>query len=208
MVDETCSLCEDGKETLLHSLWYCEQAQTVWKSERSFVDLYKKQHRSFMDLFEMVNKEGSMFLTTWFATIAWSLWQMRNRIRERQTTWPLVEIGRRAKAMVEEYFDAQKPKPMVTPRPARVHWSPPTENLYKANFDSALFEHLGFTGLGVVVRDGRGNVLAALSQKIALPQSVEMAEALAAKRAVQLASEMSFLRVVVEGDCKRVVQAL
>ena len=58
------------------------------------------------------------------------------------------------------------------------------------------------------MRDDRGTVLAALSQKIALTQSVEMAEALAAKRAVHLASEMSFLRVVVEGDCKRVVQAL
>ena len=97
---------------------------------------------------------------------------------------------------------------MVTSRPARARWSPPTENLYKANFDAALFEHLGFAGLGVVMRDDRGNVLAILSQKIALPQSVEMAEALAAKRALQLASEMSFLRVVVEGDCKRVVQAL
>ena len=109
---------------------------------------------------------------------------------------------------MEEYFDTQKPKPLVTPRPARVRWSPPTENLYKANFDTTMFEHLGFTGLGVVIRDCRGNVLAALSQKIALPQSVEMAEALATKRAVQLATEMSFLRVMVEGDCKRVVQAL
>ena len=106
--------------------------------------------------------------------------------------------------MVEDYLDAQKPKPTVPHRPARTRWSPPAENLYKANFDSALFEHLGFAGLGVVVRDDRGNVLAALRQKIALPQSVEMAEALAAKRAVQLASEMSFLRVMVEGDCKRV----
>ena len=133
MVDEACSLCEDGRETILHSLWYCEHAQTVWKAERSFVDLYKKQHRSFMDLFEMVNKEGSTFRTAWFATIAWSLWQRQNRIRKHQTTWPLMEIGRRAKAMVEEYFDAQKPKPLVTSRPTKVRWSPPTENLYKAN---------------------------------------------------------------------------
>ena len=35
-----------------------------------------------------------------------------------------------------------------------------------------------------------------------------MAKALAAKWVVQLAIEMSFLRVMVEGDCKRVVQAL
>ena len=97
---------------------------------------------------------------------------------------------------------------MVTSRPARARWSPPTENLYKANFDAALFEHLGFAGVGVVMRDDRGNVLATLSQKIALPQSVEMAEALAAKRAVQLVTEMSFVRVVVEGDCNRVGQAL
>ena len=110
--------------------------------------------------------------------------------------------------MVEDYLDAQKQKLTVPHRPARTRWSPPAENLYKANYDAALFEHLGIAGLGVVVRDVRGNVLAALSQKIALPQSVEMAEALAAKRAVQLATEMSFLRVVVEGDCKRVVQAL
>ena len=79
--------------------------------------------------------------------------------------------------MVEEYFDTHKPKPLVTPRPTRVRWFPPTENLYKANFDAALFDHLGFAGLGVVVRDYRGNVLAALSQKVALPQSMEMAEA-------------------------------
>ena len=72
MVDEACSLCEDGKETILHSLWYREHAQTVWKAKRSFVDLYKKQHWSFMDLFKMVNKEGSTFRTAWFATIAWS----------------------------------------------------------------------------------------------------------------------------------------
>ena len=71
--------------------------------------------------------------------------------------------------MVEEFFYAHKPKPLVAPRPAHVRWSPPTENLYKANFDAALFDHLGFAGLGVVVRDCKGNVLAALSQKVALP---------------------------------------
>nr|XP_023907618.1 uncharacterized protein LOC112019310 [Quercus suber] len=110
--------------------------------------------------------------------------------------------------MVEEYFEIHKPKPKSNPRNAVVQWSPPSERLYKVNFDAALFDHLGCAGLGVVVRDWRGNVLAALSQKVALPQSVEMAEALAAKRAVQLATEMSFTRVLVEGDCKRVVQAL
>lgn len=61
MVDEVCSLCEEGKETIMHSLRYCEQAQAVGKSERRFVDLYPKHHRNFMDLFEGVIREGSAF---------------------------------------------------------------------------------------------------------------------------------------------------
>ena len=47
--------------------------------------------------------------------------------------------------------------------------------MYKANFDAALFDNSDMAGLGVVVRDCSGNIMGALSQKIALPQSVELA---------------------------------
>ena len=50
--------------------------------------------------------------------------------------------------------------------------------------------------------------MAALSQKIELRQTVELAEAQAAYRAVKLAQEMSFFGVQVEGDCPMVIQAL
>ena len=89
-----------------------------------------------------------------------------------------------------------------------VKWTPPPKPVYKANFDAALFEHLGLAGLGVVFRDSGGNIIAALSQKIKLSQTVELAEALAAKRAVTFAAELSIFKVMVEGDCMRVVRAL
>ena len=50
--------------------------------------------------------------------------------------------------------------------------------------------------------------MAALSQKVELVQSVEMAEALAARRVVAFARELSFFEVQIEGDCLRVIQAL
>ena len=50
--------------------------------------------------------------------------------------------------------------------------------------------------------------MATLSQKIELRQTVELAEAQAAYRAVKLAREMSFFGVQVEGDCPVVIQAL
>ena len=87
-------------------------------------------------------------------------------------------------------------------------WSPPPENCYKINFDAALFDHLGYASIGVVVQDHRGEVMAALSQKIALPQSVALAEAQATHRAVTFAQEMSFFHIQVEGDCLGVIHAL
>lgn len=63
-------------------------------------------------------------------------------------------------------------------------------------------------GLGVIFLDLAGNVIAALSQKILLPKMVELAEALAAKRVVLFAAELSIFKVMFEGDCMRVVQAL
>ena len=62
--------------------------------------------------------------------------------------------------------------------------------------------------IGVVCKDCEGHVSAALSQNVALVQSVEMAEALAARRVVEFARELSFFDVQIEGDCLRVIQAL
>ena len=68
-------------------------------------------------------------------------------------------------------------------RPVPIYWHPPQEGMYKANFDAALFDGLGMAGLGIVVRDSMGNIIAALSQKIRSPHFVETAEALACNRA-------------------------
>ena len=208
MGDALCPLYDEAQESILHSLWYCEQAQVAWRSVRSFAPLYGKHHRTFMDLFESVLLQHSSYDIAWFATITWCLWQRRNRLREHQPMWPLLEVGRWAHHLVDEFLEAQKMdmKPVVNHSPVR--WTPPSETLYKANFDAAVFEHLGLAGLGVVFRDYGGNIIAALSQKIKLPQTIELVEALAAKRAVTLAAELSIHKVMVERDCMRVVQAL
>ena len=117
------------------------------------------------------------------------------------------EVGDRAKAMAVEFLEANK----HTSNPGLrlvAQWSPPPENCYKMNFDAALFDHLGCVGIGVVVRDYKGEAMAALSQKIALPQSVALAEARAAHKAITFAQEMSFFRIQVEGDCLGVIRAL
>ena len=53
-----------------------------------------------------------------------------------------------------------------------------------------------------------GMVIAALSQNIQLPSSVDSIEALAAQRAIILAQEISLTQVVMEGDSLKVIAAI
>ena len=80
--------------------------------------------------------------------------------------------------------------------------------VFKVNFKVALFENIGSADIGVAIRDSNGEIIAALSQRILLHFSVEMAEAMAARRALLFAQELSLYKVMMEGDCLRVVSAL
>ncbi|XP_075655096.1 uncharacterized protein LOC142625299 [Castanea sativa] len=81
-------------------------------------------------------------------------------------------------------------------------------NSIKINFDGAVFNDLNEAGVGVVVRNERGDVKAALSEKIAMPSSVEVVEMLVAKRASIFAKELGFRNVRFEGDAEGVVRSI
>ena len=69
------------------------------------------------------------------------------------------------------------------------------------NFDATFFAETRLAGVGVVVHDCDGQIFGALRQNIGLVQSVDMAEALVARRAVRLATELCLFQVIIEGDC-------
>ena len=70
----------------------------------------------------------------------------------------------------------------MIPRTARaVKWRPPIAPCVKANFDGEIFSQDGLAGIGVIIRNEQGLVMAALSQQIPSPTSVEMVEVLAAR---------------------------
>ena len=83
-----------------------------------------------------------------------------------------------------------------------VHWLPPPLSQYKASCDRAIFQDTNSAGLGVVVQDSGGWVIAALSERINIPSSMEELEALACRRAFSFAIEIGLQDVVFEGDSK------
>ena len=87
-------------------------------------------------------------------------------------------------------------------------WCPPYENQVKINFDVALFGESDSAGIGVVIWNLEGGVLAALSEKIMKSQSAELVEILAARRAILFSAEVSFFNSIFEGDSSNVIRSL
>lgn len=60
-------------------------------------------------------------------------------------------------------------------------WTLPDTNTCKTNFDRAMFEDLNKAGIGVVVRNSQGEVMAAMSERIIMPPSVVILETIEAR---------------------------
>ena len=89
-----------------------------------------------------------------------------------------------------------------------MHWQPPAHQQYKINFDGALFKDENQAGIGVVIRDSKGQVMVSLAQRIPLPNTAIEVEALAAWRAMELALEIGLNKGVLEGDSLILMNAL
>ena len=87
-------------------------------------------------------------------------------------------IVRSATHLVEEFWLANEEKieAQADPIPL-VTWQPPSQGCYKVNMDGAVFTNRKQAGAGVIIRDGAGEVIAALSKKWKCPLGAIEAEA-------------------------------
>ena len=207
-IDEVCDGCGEHTESTVHCLWLYDQVQSVWMSLQDFRSLVHKKFRTFYELLEEVLSIGLNRKVALFVTVAWCLWQRQNPMRERQPSWQLHELGEHVQRMVDEFWNVNSKEHGASIPRSVVRWSPPPEDRFKINFDAAYFEDSGLAGIGVVCRDHSGQAITALCQNLGKVQSAEMVEALAARRAVIFAREMSLFVIIVEGDCLTVIQAL
>ncbi|KAL5865476.1 hypothetical protein ACOSQ3_002990 [Xanthoceras sorbifolium] len=92
--------------------------------------------------------------------------------------------------------------------PVQPRWKAPSPGWYKVNSDAAVDSVRKRVGLGVVIRDCQGQVMAALSQVYPLLVSLEIAEAMAIRRGIQLVSELVLSPFGLESDASSVVSSI
>ncbi|KAK7840646.1 putative ribonuclease h protein [Quercus suber] len=195
----------------LHALWACSKLAEVWRSLNWTQQAADVQVSSFQDLMEMFMQTDEDYRKEIFITVAWLLWNRRNASRVGRPTQPLHKITQMAGSYLQEFLNAQEPaRDNIEPTPIQQlqQWRPPDAHFFKANFDAAVFKSENLAGLGVVIRDWRGEAIGALTTSVPLAQTVAELEALACRRAVQFAREIGLTQVMFEGDSSTVIQAV
>ena len=139
--------------------------------------------------------------------MAWFIWNHRNRLRLNEKGLATERILNAAKEYLSD-FQVKLPQTVTNLSKARIRWRPPLGELFKTNYDGAVFSESGEAGIGVVVQDAKGMVIAALAEKITYPGSVLMLEALAARRAAKFVMELGISVSEFEGDSEVVYKAL
>ena len=189
--------------------WFCEKAKDVWGNSKLVFPFHIEPWWSFMDVVGQIVKSkvtvSGLLETT--MTLCWEIWKNRNSVRHGGTGRSGKAIVQRALALMQEYHAVTEEAP--TPRPTEaVKWHPPDHPCYKVNVDAAVLKELNATGMGMVVRDWEGNVLAAMSKRIPAPLATLEAEAKSMETAVLFAWEMGFREVVCETDSLGLFQML
>nr|POE83415.1 hypothetical protein CFP56_49819 [Quercus suber] len=68
--------------------------------------------------------------------------------------------------------------------------------------------YIGKAGLGVIIRDSKGQAIASLSEQANLPFSPDIVEAMVAARAISFTQDLGFTSFQLEGDSVNVINAL
>ncbi|XP_050248699.1 uncharacterized protein LOC126695948 [Quercus robur] len=235
ITDGCCDAYKTQQEDAIHALFLCPDLRPLWSSMPKWNHGMLKACTSFIDIFDCIfarNKDPDLF-----AAVIWTLWTRRNNLRLGKLALPLNKVIEFARerlteaAMSTSLFlysttgahshnlnpdeaTVTEDNAMITELPlphaqrTPITWTAPGAHSYKLNFDGATFAEDGTAGIGVVIHNEAGLVMASLSQRIPLPTSVIEVKVFAARRAMEFALELGFDNVILEGDSEVLVKTL
>ena len=205
--EKVCHLCSVHPEDVKHVLWGCSKVRQVWQRCFGWLVNTQDEEGSFSDLVQLAQTKPRLFPL--FAVTTWTIWHHRNKSHLQAATLPLDRLVDFARKYLQIYADRNvNQMPPMRSVASTVCWSPPCGNQVKINFDGALFGESDYAGIGVVIRNSEGVVMAAMSEKIVKPQATKLAEILAAQCAVLFSRESGCYNPVFEGDSSTIIKSL
>ena len=111
---------------------------------------------------------------------------------------------------LKEYTNAQDflsvPDPIHVP--AQQTWQPPQGSIFKLNFDGACFDDCAASSHGAVIRNEKGEVMAAIAVRGGAMRDSEKVEVMACRKALEFAINAGFTEIILEGDNAMVMKVI
>ena len=189
-------------------LWECYAAQDVWAGSLVRIQKIPDGQSDTLQLFEelMVRLTKSKFEL--FFVQAWLIWNQRNTVIHggsfKEPGW----LNKRATEVLEEFHKSHVQLSISTPTSPIIRWQPPPALVFKVNFDAAIFSELNCSSFDAIIRNDRGEVMAAMSVKGPPVTCSEEAKILAFRKALEFSVDAGFSNVIVEGDNETVMRAV
>ncbi|XP_042944781.1 uncharacterized protein LOC122278662 [Carya illinoinensis] len=167
-----CPICTRDSESTTHALWSCPSAQDAWGLSSRKLQKERVVESPFSSIVgHMFSVLDENDMST-FASIVHQLWKRRNQyVFEGKYDAPETVVSTATK-LVLNYKEANRiqvsrDKPVA---PSVRSWSAPPLHAFKANWDASVDKVQCKVGIGVVIRDWNGCVVATLrSQRDLLP---------------------------------------
>ncbi|XP_075675254.1 uncharacterized protein LOC142644553 [Castanea sativa] len=204
-----CPLCLREVESTIHAIWGCAAVQDIWAGSCRKLQKRCVASTDLLQLMEylvdkLMTEEVELF---WIQ--AWLIWNQRNRVVFGGNLMDPRQLNKRAEEYLTEYKSAQMQLTVMQPEHNySVIWQPPPSSVYKLNFDAAIFSDLDRTGVGAIIRDEHGQVMAAMTASGPQVRSSMEAELLACRRSLEFAVDVGFNKLIIEGDNVNVMQAI
>ena len=144
-----------------------------------------------------------------FWTQAWIIWNQRNCLLHGGKLKVPSSLANQVEEYITEFKIAQTRLDVQrSQQPNEDIWQSPPPEEFKLNFDVAVFSDSGRIGYGAIIRNEKGEVMAAMTTPGPMVRTSDEAELLACRRAIEFAVDVGFSRLIVEGDNINVIHAI
>lgn len=203
-----CPVCGEEPKSLLHALISCDFALSVWSLWQDCPMHSLLNAKDFAGLVHQFCSSSNAAHLEFFFAISWYIWYNRNLLTHNDNGLPPLQIWEMARRVVEDYQEAISVKFPVEQQ-TNGGWVAPPPGFFKVNVDGASsLDGLGTSGVGMIIRDDGGRVVAALSKALPLHYPAAWTELFAMEQDVLLAQELSLSKVIFESDALSVIQAI
>jgi hypothetical protein len=192
-----CPVCNDHAETVLHSLWDCEYAQTAWLNSSVSPLLSLVRPSSWDDLVDYVIRHLKTPEVELFFTLAWMIWAYRNATWLNNPRSDAISLSSKATSYVEEFLDSNnRADHPITNNPPT--WTPPPNPQYKLNVSWQRFKTRASLGICAVIRDSKGALMAAYCEEIPCAGDGLHNAARSLQKSLIFGQEAGFTHIIVE----------